>query len=391
MKLKQKICSALVASALLLSMYAIPASASAAQNFADSLPPVADINPEDPDIDMEVTREDLEYCLDYFEMLDPLTFADESYAAIKAEANKIQELLKKEDLTQEEMISALEGFFLSLYNALHSRDYISSDMEYLDTWYAEEIDESLYREDSLAALKQAMQNVHALLADPNSSIEELNTAYQAVYQAILDLDYKTVSSAKGLLGTAITYLEANSDQFFKGENLELFNLILDEVKAVYGDENATEEELSDALIGLITGASSCDISNKGVSGLVTEIHKYVKDTVNLNKCPKALVAKYSEDLETFKLVMANDESMIDDIAAALKNLGNSVNALFTYKFEEEKPEPPKPPVVKPDKKPNNQSSGSKNPATGDASNTALPLAVLGLSAVAIALGKKKDK
>lgn len=391
MKLKQKICSALVASALLLSMYAIPASASAAQNFADSLPPVADINPEDPDIDMEVTREDLKYCLDYFKMLDPLTFADESYAAIKAEANKIQELLKKEDLTQEEMISALEGFFLSLYNALHSRDYISSDMEYLDTWYAEEIDESLYREDSLAALKQAMQNVHALLADPNSSIEELNTAYQAIDQAILDLTYKTVNSAKGLLGTAITYLEANSDQFFKGENLELFNLILDEVKAVYGDENATEEELSDALIGLITGASSCDISNKGVSGLVTEIHKYVKGTVNLNKCPKALVAKYREDLETFKLVMANDESMIDDIAAALKNLGNSVNALFTYKFEEEKPEPPKPPVVKPDKKPNNQSSGSKNPATGDASNTALPLAVLGLSAVAVALGKKKDK
>lgn len=391
MKLKKKICSAIVASALLLSMYAIPASASAAQSFTESLPAVAEFDPNNPDFTFEVTRKDLEYCLELFTTIDPLDYADESYAVIQAEANKIQKLLEKEDLTQEEMQDAVEAFFLSLYNALFSRDYIAAEMGRLDEWYQEKIDESIYSEDSIAALKGAMQHVHTLLADPNSSVEELNAAYQAIDQAFLDLSYKTVNSAKGLLGTSIAYLEANSKELFKEENLEVFALILDEVKAVYKDEKATEEELSDALISLVIGAKGCKISNRGISDLATEIHKYVKDTVNLSKCPRELVTKYRDALDSFKQAMADKDGTVDGITAALNKLGISVNALFTYKFEEEKPEPPKPPVVKPDKKPNNQSSGSKNPATGDTANTALPLAVLGLSAVAIAIGKKKDK
>ena len=353
---------------------------------------MADINPDAPDIDFEVTREDLKFCLEYFEKLNPLDIADESYAAIKAEANKIQELLKKENLTQEEMASALEGFFLSLHNALYSRDYIARDMENIDTWYAEEIDESLYREDSLAALKEAMQNVHALLADPNSNIEELNTAYQAVYQAILNLDYKTVSSAKGLLGAVIQYFDGNPENCFYGTGSEAFRPIFAEIKAVYTDKDATDEELSDALLELIRSAKICGLSNTGVSGIAVAINNFVKDTVKLSKYPEALVTEYRGAIGELKKVLSDKEFLSDKIIAAVNRLGSSVDALFTYKLEEEKPKP-KPPIVKPDndKKPNNQSSGSKNPATGDASNTALPLAVLGLSAVAVALGKKKDK
>lgn len=111
----------------------------------------------------------------------------------------------------------------------------------------------LYTEESVAALEKAISDVKdTILENPNATIEDLSGILSALQNASKDLVEKPEITAKKELSGAITAAEAllkNTAGYTKA-SVEALQKAVADAKAVLSKENATVEELAEALTDL---------------------------------------------------------------------------------------------------------------------------------------------
>lgn len=229
---------------------------------------------------------------------------------------------------------------------------------------AEEVDNTKYTEESIAALNSAKAAANIVLADEDATAEEIEEAKGLLQAAINNLNLIEESNpindennenneeskpSKEELNILIKSSEDLETNKYTKESLKALNIVIEEAKKVFEDENATQEQIEDA-------------------------EKEIEEALN----KLTLIEEYT-------LIGGNDGES-SSAPSEITIPGNTYEADNTNKTgntTENK--------VKETSKDNNGKGNVNLPKTGDTSSVAVGLSGSVLAFVGVLLSKKKNK
>lgn len=229
---------------------------------------------------------------------------------------------------------------------------------------AEEVDNTKYTEESIAALNSAKAAANTVLADEDATAEEIEEAKGLLQAAINNLNLIEESNpindennenneeskpSKEELNILIKSSEDLETNKYTKESLKALNIVIEEAKKVFEDENATQEQIEDA-------------------------EKEIEEALN----KLTLIEEYT-------LIGGNDGES-SSAPSEITIPGNTYEADNTNKTgntTENK--------VKETSKDNNGKGNVNLPKTGDTSSVAVGLSGSVLAFVGVLLSKKKNK
>lgn len=344
-------------------------------------------------------------------------------AWFEAALEKAIEVNDSQEATQEEVDAAYDN----LLSKVHLLSFLGGDKTSLNERYEElkDTDPSIYTEesakkfaDALVAAKATLDDADALAADVEKALKDLN-------EAAAGLELKEVvdkTRLEKLIGQANGYVEeekkSEADTFVPTtfENLEA---MLAAANTVYGDDNATEEEVKTAYTMLHEAIMKLRRTpDKSVlEGLLTQVES-IDLTLYTEESAQAVKAAYDTALAVYVDADANQaqiDAATDALKAALESLKENDN-------EEPKTEEPgkteesgntsdgsgdesqasegtgDSKVASTGKTASNDAGNKdtngavkKSAKTGDSANAAIPAAtLLAAAAVVIAMKKKRE-
>ncbi len=227
------------------------------------------------------------------------------------------------------------------------------------------LDLSGYTEESAARLQEALDNARAVLNDENALQERIDAAVAALDAAFAGLSEKpTVTVDKSLLHLLIVQADraaAEEDAYLHNAAWTDFLSVLDEAKAVYDDEAATQEDVASAIDRLST--AYLQIRKAPDEELLAELKAFLALAESINR------SLYTEE-ELMRIdaaygtaiALVNAEAF--DNEAALKHT-EETRALSELIAEREKENLEKPGTdtpVKPDVKPGTDKPTEEKPS-----------------------------
>ena len=141
------------------------------------------------------SKDELEEAITSAEAVDKEKYTEESVAALEEALEAAQAVLAKEDAAQDEIDAAAQA----VNDAIAGLKEKTVEPPVADKTELEEaitaakaVDKEKYTEESVAALEEALEAAHVVLAKEDATQEEIDAAAQAVTDAIAGLKEKTV-------------------------------------------------------------------------------------------------------------------------------------------------------------------------------------------------------
>ena len=255
------------------------------------------------------------------------------------------------------------------------------------------IDTSLYTSASVSKYHEALENVIAVYKNKKATPEEILNAKKQLKNAIDSLVKKADKKA---LEEAINKAQEVDKELYIQDTVKELEKVLEDVKAIYEDENATQKQVDKAVEDL----------NAAIKALVKKADK--KALEKAIQEAKAIDTKLytDETVEVLTVVLKEAEEIYKDETATQETVDAIVKKLqeAAEKLEEKEVDivvtPDKPDENKPDEnKPgepeqnNNQPTTEEKVETSDNTQYQMYIGLLGISmcAMALLINKKKKR
>ena len=235
--------------------------------------------------------------------------------------------------TQEEVDAAYDD----LLSKVHLLSFLGGDKTSLEERYAElkDTDLSIYTEESAKALSDALAAAKATLDDADALAAEVEKALEDLNNAAAGLEFKEIvdkTRLEKLIGQANGYVEeeeASETDTFVPTTFENLEAMLAAANVVYGDDNATVEDVTNAYKMLHEAIMKLRRTpDKSVlQGLLTEVES-IDLTLYTEESAKAVKAAYDTALAVYVDADANQaqiDAATDALKAALESLEESAD------------------------------------------------------------------
>lgn len=187
----------------------------------------------------------------YYEEHKDITgdYTAESYEAYVTARNAAEAVLANRDASQEEVDAALADLQAAVEGLVESEVVDKSALEELYDTY-KDTEQGNYTDDSYEALQSALEGAKAVLDDTEASQAEVNAAYDALQAAYENLQEKETPTPVVVDKTKLQKLydeyvnTAQGD--YTDDSYEALRSALEAAKAVLDNEDATQEEVSEA-------------------------------------------------------------------------------------------------------------------------------------------------
>ena len=286
-----------------------------------------------------------------------------AFEAALADAEKVN---ADADATREEIDAAYE----ELLSKVHLLGFIGADTTNLKVKYDAlkglNLDE--YTEDSAKRMQEALDVAAKVLADENAFKDEIEGALAGLIAAEEGLERLPVNvnkeKLKELIAKGDGYM-AKADQYVSTENLEI---ALESAKEVYGNKDATQEEVDAAYKVLLNAIFDLRlIPNKDkLEELLNKVEKMNLDQYTAETA-KAVRTAYAKALAVFE----DEDATQSEIDAAVASLDTAVGKLVANAGKDPSSNEDK----KDDGKTNTSTTSDKknSPKTADATSAAIPV------------------
>ena len=188
--------------------------------------------------------QNLKILVDVVSKMDLSIYTKESADAVKEALENAKRLLEKENVLQEELDGAqkvLQDAVDHLIKQTVNKSKLEKLVKDAEEKYVPRLDE--YLSDGRAVFEDALKNAKEVLMNEEATKEEVEHAYTTLQYAIFEL--REIPS-KDKLEELIQKAESLDTSKYTEQSVKRMKNILEEVKLIYADKNATKEEVKKA-------------------------------------------------------------------------------------------------------------------------------------------------
>ncbi len=268
------------------------------------------------EIKLSIDKTSLETLISEVESLDKSKYTEESWANLEKALEEAKVVLGDENATVEQVKEAFTGLTIAKDN-LELKDTTTPDKSDLDKLVkeVESLDKSKYTNESWANLEKALEEAKVVLANQNATQEEIDKAIENLATAKNNLELKDQTQTdKSALESLIKEVSNLDKSKYTEESWAKFETALTNAKAVLADENATQEQINQAVENL----------KSAKDGLV------VKDSTKPNKPDNSNGSQNNGSNSGSGTVQTGDNAglLAGGIATALAGIGATILAVL---------------------------------------------------------------
>ena len=269
-------------------------------------------------------------------------YTEESWASFETALNEAKSVFANENASQDVVDKAFE----SLSKAIEELKFNKSQLKVLIDQVENKNSED-YTEESWETFANALAEARSVFEDENATPESVDQAYRKLNEAINGL---TVKVNKPELKELIDKVQDKKSEDYTDASWDAFETALEEAKAVFENEAATSEQISQAYRKL----------NEAINGLTvkadkSELTKVIASSATLNESDYTPESwkQFKEALDYADEVSANPNVSQEEVDEAKGKLEKAVKNLVKATGSEQKPteKPDTKPDTKPEQKP----------------------------------------
>lgn len=331
---------------VLLSMTSTTADQELLQKLSNSLEEIkAELNNVQykSDEDDEVVVSHLYFEKHRVSEYDLETVSLETKEEIEEKISLANELLENEDVSQEEIDSAVESLQEDVKKFKEEQLVDKTILEEMIE-VAENEDLTNKTEESIQALQDAINAGKEILAKSNTNQDEVNKAIDAIDNAIYELEELVNKDGLQEEYDIASKLDVSNKTETSKNNLENATAY---AKSILAKEDVTQEEVDEALQSLQRAMDN--LEEKEVSVNKDSLQKILDDVKELDTSNKteASVKKLNKALEKAEKVLDNNEASQKEVDEASEDLQKAIEQLQDNQKPKPKPEPGSKEPVKP--------------------------------------------
>ncbi|WP_440895141.1 polysaccharide lyase family 8 super-sandwich domain-containing protein [Amphibacillus sp. Q70] len=210
--------------------------------------------------------------------------------------------------------------------ALPVEEVDKTDLRELVEAHADKQEEG-YTADSWEVFAEAISNAEAVLADEEATQEEVNQALENLQTALDQLEEKEVEPDKSALVELIEIAEKLTESDYTESSYADLIAALDAAQTVLADEEATQEEVNQALENLQTALDQLEekeveVNKSILADLVETVEKLTESDYT-----ETSYADLAEALEAAQTILANEEATQEEVDQAVIALQEAVDQL----------------------------------------------------------------
>ena len=272
-------------------------------------------------------------------------YTEESWASFETALNEAKSVFANENASQDVVDKAFE----SLSKAIEELKFNKSQLKVLIDQVENKNSED-YTEESWETFANALAEARSVFEDENATPESVDQAYRKLNEAINGL---TVKVNKPELKELIDKVQDKKSEDYTDASWDAFETALEEAKAVFENEAATSEQISQAYRKL----------NEAINGLTvkadkSELTKVIASSATLNESDYTPESwkQFKEALHYADEVSANPNVSQEEVDEAKDKLEKAVKNLVKATGSEQKPteKPDTKPDTKPEQKPSDK-------------------------------------
>ena len=272
-------------------------------------------------------------------------YTEESWASFETALNEAKSVFANENASQDVVDKAFE----SLSKAIEELKFNKSQLKVLIDQVENKNSED-YTEESWETFANALAEARSVFEDENATPESVDQAYRKLNEAINGL---TVKVNKPELKELIDKVQNKKSEDYTDASWDAFETALEEAKAVFENEAATSEQISQAYRKL----------NEAINGLTvkadkSELTKVIASSATLNESDYTPESwkQFKEALHYADEVSANPNVSQEEVDEAKDKLEKAVKNLVKATGSEQKPteKPDTKPDTKPEQKPSDK-------------------------------------
>ena len=269
-------------------------------------------------------------------------YTEESWASFEAALNEAKSVFANENASQDVVDKACESLSKAIEDLKFNKSQLKVVIDQVENKNSED-----YTEESWEAFANALAEARAVFEDENATPESVDQAYRKLNEAINGL---TVKVNKPELKELIDKAQNKKSEDYTDTSWDAFETALEEAKAVFENEAATSEQISQAYRKL----------NEAINGLTvkadkSELTKVIASSATLNESDYTPESwkQFKEALDYAYEVSANPNVSQEEVDEAKDKLEKAVKNLVKATGSEQKPteKPDTKPDTKPEQKP----------------------------------------
>ena len=272
-------------------------------------------------------------------------YTEESWASFEAALNEAKSVFTNENASQDVVDKACESLSKAIEDLKFNKSQLKVVIDQVENKNSED-----YTEESWEAFANALAEARAVFEDENATPESVDQAYRKLNEAINGL---TVKVNKPELKELIDKAQNKKSEDYTDTSWDAFETALEEAKAVFENEAATSEQISQAYRKL----------NEAINGLTvkadkSELTKVIASSATLNESDYTPESwkQFKEALDYADEVSANPNVSQEEVDEAKGKLEKAVKNLVKATGSEQKPteKPDTKPDTKPEQKPSDK-------------------------------------
>ncbi|NBJ71435.1 MULTISPECIES: discoidin domain-containing protein [Clostridia] len=270
-----------------------------------------------------VDKSKLEFAVKQADGKDQSNYTEASWRVFVQVLDIAKKVLDNETATQNEVNETFKSLTKAM-DQLESKVNKSALEEIVDD--AKTKQETNYTEASWKVFTQALEEAKNVLANDESTQNEVDKAFETLTRAMEQLEEK---ADKSTLEKVVEEAEAKQEANYTADSWKTFSLMLEAAKNVLEDNGATQGEvdkavknLKEAMKGLKEKHDAVEVDKSGLKDVVNKASK--KDEANYTKESwKVLVGA----LEQAHKILNNEEASQNEVNAAVKSLMDAIKGL----------------------------------------------------------------
>lgn len=269
-------------------------------------------------------------------------YTEESWKAFEAVLNDAKDVSANENVSQDAVDKACESLSKAIEELKFNKSQLKVVIDQVENKNSED-----YTEESWETFANALAEARSVFEDENATPESVDQAYRKLNEAINGL---TVKVNKPELKELIDKVQDKKSEDYTDASWDAFETALEEAKAVFENEAATSEQISQAYRKLDEA-----IKGLAVKADKSELTTVIASSVTLNESDYTPESwkQFKEALEYADEVSANPNVSQEEVDEAKDKLEKAVKNLVKATGSEQKPteKPDTKPDTKPEQKP----------------------------------------
>ncbi len=293
-------------------------------------------------------------------------YTEESWASFETALNDAKGVSTNENASQDVVDKACESLSKAIEELKFNKSQLKVVIDQVENKNSED-----YTEESWETFANALAEARSVFEDENATPESVDQAYRKLNEAINGL---TVKVNKPELKELIDQVQDKKSEDYTDASWDAFETALEEAKAVFENEAATSEQISQAYRKLDEA-----IKGLAVKADKSELTTVIASSVTLNESDYTPESwkQFKEALDYADEVSANPNVSQEEVDEAKDKLEKAVKNLVKATGSEQKPtekpdtKPDTKPDIKPEQKPTDKpvQKPTEKPSKNNGTNT----------------------